>query len=445
MACQTDETHDARRGSWVPGASGHHVFPLQNLPFGVFSPPSGSPRGGVAIGDDILDLAKVLGFGLFSGMAAEAARAAAGPALNPLLALSKDHRVALRKQLFTLLAADGDRSRESEARISSALYRRQDCALHLPASVGNFTDFYAGIHHAHNGGVRNRRDPPLASNYKYVPVAYHGRASSIVASGHAVRRPRGQIRMPDADAPAFMPVQKLDFELELGIWIGPGNALGEPIPVAVASDHIAGLCMLNDWSARDIQAWESLPLGPFLSKNFATTVSPWIVTMEALAPYAIAQPPRPAGDPQPLAYLLDADNQSQGAFDITIEALISSERMRAQGLSPHPMTSSNLRHLYWTIAQLVTHHASGGCNLLPGDLLGSGTISAPDRSGWGSLAELTDDGRTALSLPTGETRGYLQDGDELILRATAAREGFATIGFGDCVGRVVQSGTTALN
>lgn len=439
MSHALDETHDIRAKSWVPGATAHDVFPLQNLPFGIFSPAGGNPRGGVAIGNDILDLGKALEARLFSGMAEKAARAAAGVTLNPVLKLDREYRAALRKQLFALLVEDTARGRQAEARIRETLHRADTCTLHLPANIGNYTDFYAGIHHARNGGMRNKRNPPLSPNYKYVPVAYHGRASSIVPSGHAVRRPNGQTKLPDAAAPDFGPAQKLDFELELGIWIGPGNPLGEPIPIAAAADHIAGLCMLNDWTARDIQAWESAPLGPFLAKNFTTTVSPWIVTMEALAPYRLPQAPRPADDPPPLEYLRDATDEAHGAFDIRIEALISTAKMRALNMPPHSLTTSNLRHLYWTIAQLVSHQTCGGCNLQPGDLLGSGTISAPDRAGWGSLAELSADGAEALTLPSGETRTYLQDGDDLILRASAKRDGFATIGFGDCAGRIMPA------
>lgn len=433
-----DETHDARRQSWVPGAAGHRVFPLQNLPFGIFSSAGDSPRGGVAIGDFVLDLGKILEAGLFSGVAETAARTATGDTLNSLLALQPAPRIALRKQLFALLAEDTARTREIEAKIHGALHKADECTLYLPAKIGDYTDFYAGIHHAYNGGVRQKRDPPLMPNYKYVPVAYHGRSSSIVVSGNPVWRPNGQRKLPDEPAPIFGPARKLDFELELGIWIGHGNPRGEPIPISTASEHIAGLCMLNDWSARDIQAWESAPLGPFLSKNFTSTISPWIVTTEALAPFRQAQLPRPADDPQPLDYLQDKDDQESGAFNITIEALISTEKMRIQGLPPHPLSSSNLHHLYWTLAQLVAHHTCGGCNLQPGDLLGSGTISAPVRTGWGSLAELSEDGKTPLHLPSGETRTYLQDGDDVILRAIAEREGYATIGFGDCVGRILS-------
>ena len=436
---QIDETHDAGRQSWVESARGHQVFPLQNLPLGMFSPPGGERRGGVAIGDQIVDLKAVATLGLFSGLAGQAALAASGATLNPLLALGKAPRAALRKALFALLAEGTPESVAGRRHAGALLHKAATCSLHVPASIGAYTDFYAGIHHAYNGGLRHKRPSPLLPNYKWVPVAYHSRASAVIVSGPDVRRPNGQRKLPDEDAPTFGPCRKLDFELELGIWIGPGNALGEPIPISQAQDHVVGLCMLNDWSARDIQTWETQPLGPFLAKNFSTTISPWIVTAEALIPFRIAQPPRPEGDPKPLPYLWSDADQAAGGFDIGIEALLCTPKMRELGLPAHPLTASNLHHLYWTIAQMVTHHTSGGCNLQPGDLFGSGTISAPDRSGFGSLAELSDDGKTELALPSGERRTFLQDGDELTLRAKAQRAGFATLGFGDCSGRVLPA------
>jgi fumarylacetoacetase len=432
MTTHLDDTHDHSRRSWVTSANGHAVFPLQNLPFGVFSPRGGAPRGGVAIGDHILDLAASLQAGLLSGDAEVAAVAASGATLNPLLALGRDARVALRAGVFALLAEGG----AAERAAATVLHSARECTVHLPAAIANYTDFYAGIHHAYNGGLRNKRPSPLLPNYKYVPVAYHGRASSVIPSGTPVHRPHGQRKLPEESAPTFGPCRKLDIELELGVWIGPGNRLGSPIPISQAGDHVAGLCMLNDWSARDIQSWEMAPLGPFLAKNFSSTVSPWIVTMEALAPFRQAQRPRAADDPKPLPYLWDEEDQASGAFDITLEVLVRTEAMRAKGAAPHRISSSNTNHLYWTLAQLVAHHTCGGCNLMPGDLFGSGTISASERSGWGSLAELSDDGKQPLQLPGGETRTFVQDGDEIILRARAERDGFAPIGFGDCTGIV---------
>jgi fumarylacetoacetase len=432
-----DETHDGARQSWVGSAKAHPVFPLQNLPFGVFSPPGEDPRGGVAIGEEIFDLKRALEAGLFSGTAEQAATAAAGRTLNPFMALGTAPRHELRKRLFALLAENTRESALAQKSAGKLLHQASRCTMHVPAAIGDYTDFFAGIHHAYNGGVRNKRNPPLLPNYKYVPVAYHSRASSIVASGTPVRRPDGQRKLPAEIAPTFGPSRKLDFELELGVWVGPGNALGEPIPISKAGEHIVGFCMLNDWSARDIQVWEMPPLGPFLSKSFSTTISPWVVTMEALAPFRQGQRARPDGDPNPLPYLWDEADQASGAFNIAIEALIRTEAMRARDMPAHRLSLSNVDHLYWTVAQMVTHHTCGGCNLRPGDLFGSGTISAPDRSGWGSYGELSDDGATPVALPSGEKRSFLEDGDELILRARAERPGFASIGFGECLGRIV--------
>jgi fumarylacetoacetase len=434
---QLDETHDPSRRSWVGSALDGSEFPIQNLPLGVFSPPGGAPRGGIAIGGEILDLKAALEAGLLSGDAERAAAAASGPTLNPLMALGRGPRVALRRRVSALLAQDGAERAKVEKLAAKLLHRAVECTLHLPAAVGAYTDFFAGIHHASNAGMRAGRQPPLMPNYKHVPVAYHSRASSVVASGTPLRRPNGQRVAPGEDTPAFGPSRRLDFELELGVWIGPGNTLGEPIPIGQAGEHVVGLCLLNDWSARDIQRWEMPPLGPFLAKNFGTTVSPWIVTVEALAPFRIPQPPRPQGDPRPLSYLWDEADQQDGAFDVGLEALIATEAMRARREPPHRLALSNVRHLYWTVAQMVAHHTCGGCNLQPGDLFGSGTISAPGRAGFGSFAELSDEGATPLALPSGETRAFLEDGDELILRAAARRGGFVSIGFGECRGRIV--------
>jgi fumarylacetoacetase len=432
-----DETHDARRESWVASARGHSEFPIQNLPLGIFSPPGEAPRGGVAIGDKIFDLRQALAAGLFSGDAATAADAAAGPVLNPLMGLGAGPRAALRKRLSALLAAGAREQAGIENSTAPLLYDAAACTLQLPAAIGNFTDFFAGIHHARNGGMRRDPNNPLNPNYKYVPVAYHSRASSVRPSGVAVRRPRGQRKAPDEAAPSFGASQKLDYELELAVWIGPGNAQGEPIPIARAGEHIFGLGLVNDWSARDVQGWESQPLGPFLGKNFGSTVSPWIVTSEALAPFRVAQPARPDGDPRPLPYLWDATDQAEGAYDIALEAFLSTEGLRAKGLPPHPMSASNTQDLYWTLAQLVTHHGCGGCNLMPGDLFGTGTISGPAIEGWGSLMELSADGTRRTTLASGETRTFLEDGDEAIFHAHCRRPGFVPIGFGECRARIV--------
>jgi fumarylacetoacetase len=432
-----DETHDLRRQSWVASANGHSEFPIQNLPFGVFSPPAGRPRGGIAIGDMIFDLAAALEAELFSGEAREAAEAAAGPALNPLMALGVLPRTALRKRISALLAADSAERSKSEGLARRILHRAEECTLHLPATIGEFTDFFAGIHHARNGGRRRDPNNPLNPNYKYVPVAYHSRASSVRPSNVPIRRPSGQRKAPDEAAPSYGPCQKLDYELELAVWIGPGNAQGEPIPIGRAAEHIFGLGLVNDWSARDVQGWESQPLGPFLGKNFGSTVSPWIVTSEALAPFRVAQPARPAGDPRPLPHLWDEADQREGAFDIALEAFISTEGLRAKGLPSHRMSASNTTDLYWTLAQLVTHHTSGGCNLRAGDLFGTGTISGPTREGYGSLMELSEDGARATTIESGETRTFLEDGDEVIFHAHCRKSGFASIGFGECRARIV--------
>jgi fumarylacetoacetase len=425
---QLDHTHDPRLESWVTSANGHPDFPIQNLPLGVFSSSGGSPRGGVAIGEQILDLRAALAAGLFTGKAAEAAEAASGPVLNPYLALGAGARRALRLRLSELLATNSP----EQGRAEPLLYAASECTLHLPTRIGDYTDFYVGIHHATNVGKQFRPDNPLLPNYKYVPIGYHGRASSIRPTGTPVRRPKGQVKPSEASEPSFGPSQRLDYELELGIWIGSGNALGDPIVVSEALEHVAGYCLLNDWSARDIQAWEYQPLGPFLSKNFGSTISAWIITPEALAPFRVAQPSRPGGDPAPLSYLLDESDQREGGLDLELEVLLLTPGLRDKGLPPHRLALSNAKHMYWTVAQMVTHHTCNGCNLQPGDLLGTGTISGPDPTSCGSILEATLGGKNQIVLASGEERRFLEDGDEVILRARGRREGFASIGFGEC-------------
>ena len=425
----TDATHDPALRSWVESANGHAEFPIQNLPLGIFIPPGGgAARAGVAIGDLVLDLAA-------APVAEDMREAAAGGTLNAIFALGAGPRRALRERLSLLLSEGGGQ----RAGVEPHLYSMAECTLHLPARIGDYTDFYVGIHHAVNVGRVFRPDNPLLPNYKHVPIGYHGRASSVRVSGTPVRRPKGQIKAPDAEAPRFAPCERLDYELEVGIWIGLGSALGDSIPVGEAEAHVAGYGLLNDWSARDIQAWEYQPLGPFLAKNFGSTVSPWVVTPEALEPFRIAQPPRPPGDPAPLPYLLDPQDQARGAFDIGLEVLILTARMREEGMAPHRVALSNTRHMYWTVAQMVAHHSSNGCDLNPGDLLGSGTISAPDAGGFGSLLEASRGGKEPVPLPSGEVRRFLEDGDEVILRAHASRAGFASIGFGDCRATVLPA------
>jgi fumarylacetoacetase len=440
MQATLDETHDPQRRSWVPEADGHDDFPIQNLPLGVFSPRGEDARGGVAIGNTILDLRGLGSAGLLTGDAARAAEAASRSTLNALLALGAGPRRALRMQLSRLLAIGSS----ARSKLEPLLHDTQQCDLHLPTSIGDYTDFYVGIHHATNIGKQFRPDNPLLPNYKHIPIGYHGRASSVRPSGSPVRRPNGQTRLPTSDSPVFGPCGRLDYELELGVWVGPGNSIGGPIPIASASSHIAGYCLLNDWSARDIQAWEYQPLGPFLSKNFATTISCWIVTPEALVPFRKPQLPRPDGDPAPLPYLLDITDQRTGAFDIELQVLVLSGQMRQRGMPPHRLAVSNAKHMYWTAAQMVAHHASGGCDLRPGDLLGTGTISGPDAGSFGSILETTVGGQKPVLLPSGEERKFLEDGDEVLLRAHAHREGFASIGFGECRGLITPAIPTDL-
>jgi fumarylacetoacetase len=306
--------------------------------------------------------------------------------------------------------------------------------------IGDYTDFYVGIHHATNVGRQFRPDNPLLPNYKYVPIGYHGRASSVRASGEPVIRPNGQRKAPDQAEPEYGPSRRLDYELELGMWIGRGNELGQPIPIGDAGEYIGGYCLLNDWSARDIQAWEYQPLGPFLAKNFLTSISPWVVSPQALAPFRKPLPQRPAGDPQPLAYLDDPADREAGGLAIQLEATLSTERMRAAGLAPHILSRGSAdAAMYWSAAQILAHHSSNGCNLQPGDLIGTGTLSTDSASGLGSLLEISQGGKQPLQLPTGETRNFLEDGDEITLRAWCEADDAMRIGFGECVGRIVPS------
>lgn len=423
-----DATHDPDLACWVASAAGHRDFPIQNLPLGIVTPPGGRPGVATAIGDEILYLAGI------------ADRLPVDPALldartlNALFALPPADRRALRARLSLLLSDEASR-----AAVEPHLHRAADCRLHLPAAIGDYTDFYVGIHHANNIGRQFRPENPLLPNYKWVPIGYHGRASSVRPSGEGVVRPKGQRKPPEADRPDRGPTRRLDFELELGVWIGRGNALGEAIAIDEAPEHIAGLCLLNDWSARDFQAWEYQPLGPFLSKNFHSTISPWVVTAEALAPFRIAQPPRADVDPQPLAYLSSPADRDGGALAIDLEVTLSTEAMRAAGHAPVTISRGPASNMYWTIAQMVTHHATNGCNLRAGDLLGTGTISTPVPGGYGSLMEITEGGKRPLDLPGGETRTFLEDGDELTLRAHATVAGRVAIGFGECTAAVLPA------
>jgi len=407
--------------SWVESANDPASdFPIQNLPFGVFrrKGTKEAPRGGVAIGDQILDLA-VLGL-------------KTGPNLNGIAAAGRPAWRRLRRSLSALLSRP-----ENENKTKKFLVPQSKAELFLPVTIGDYSDFYAGIHHAVTVGKIFRPDNPLLPNYHWVPIGYHGRASSIVASGTPVVRPTGQTKAPDAPVPSFGPSKRLDFELELGFVIGPGNALGKPVPVSKALDHVFGVVLLNDWSARDIQAWEYQPLGPFLAKSFATTISPWIVTMEALAPFRCAAFDRKAGgQPAPLPYLHNEADQRMGGYDIGMEMHLRSALMRAQKMPAARLTRSNFRHAFWTAAQMVTHQTSNGCNLQPGDLLGSGTISGPTPDALGSMLELTQGGKVPVTLPTGEKRMFLEDGDEVVLRGRCEKEGCVPIGFDEAAGMV---------
>ena len=434
-----NQTHDPALTTWVDSARGHPDFPIQNLPFGVFRPRDDEDepaRVGMAIGDQILDLAACHDEGWFTGVAERAGEACAAATLNPLLALGRESWAALRQQASALLASDSPAHRANRRLGDRVLVPMRAAELLLPAAIGDYTDFYASVHHATNVGAMFRPDNPLLPNYKWVPIGYHGRASSVVVSGTPVRRPKGQLKDAKADAPAYAPTRALDYEMEVGFLVGTGNAPGEPVPVDQAEAHLFGLALVNDWSARDVQSWEYQPLGPFLAKSFMTTMSPWLVTLEALEPFRVPAAPRPEGDPAPLPYLASPANQSHGGFDIVVEVYLTSARMRLEGLQPARLSRGRAADLYWTAAQMLAHHTSNGCNLRPGDLLASGTISGPAMDSYGSLLELTRRGAEPLTLPTGETRGFLADGDEVIMRGYAERPGAVRIGFGECRGVV---------
>jgi fumarylacetoacetase len=442
-----DETHYSKVQSWVESANiAGSDFPIQNLPFGVFRRRDAvaHARVGVAIGDRILDLNGMQREGLLAEKSVRlAANACASDALNPLMAVGTGPRRALRQRLHAILRQDAAASDRQAA--ACHLVAQADVEMLLPASVGDYTDFYASIFHATNVGKLFRPDNPLLPNYKYIPIGYHGRASSLVATGTAILRPCGQTRDGDAepsDAPKFGPTLALDYELEVGFFVSAGNRLGETIPIGEAEEHIFGICLVNDWSARDIQAWEYQPLGPFLGKSFATSLSPWVVTMEALAPFRAAAFARAEGDTAPLPYLFGESDQEQGGLDLWLEVSLLSVRMRESGIAPLALGRSNYRDMYWTMAQMLTHHASNGCNLRSGDLLASGTVSGADKSARGCLLELTSRGKDPVVLPTGEQRKFLEDGDEIILRGFCERDGFRRIGLGSCRGTILPASAT---
>jgi fumarylacetoacetase len=430
-----DSSAEWKRSSWVESANDPDCgFPLQSLPYCIFTGDDTQPRPGVGIGAFVLDLQKCSKAGLLQRLPGEIQAACAAQTLNPLMACG---HAALRSRLMDLLDSTADRS--TRTAIRTALTPIEAATLLKPVKPANYTDFYASIHHATRVGKLFRPDQPLLPNYKFVPIGYHGRASSLVVSGTLVRRPSGQTKPVDGDVPAFGPTRFLDYEVEVGMYIAAGNALDEPVPIDRAGEHIFGVSLLNDWSARDIQSWEYQPLGPFLAKSFATSVSPWVVPMAALAPFRVPALLRPSDDPEPLKYLWNATDEYTGAINLTLEAFLLTSAMRAAGSAPHRLSQANLRDLYWTPAQLVAHHTSNGCNLLPGDLLATGTVSGKEDSAAGCLLELTAGGARPITLPNGEIRTALEDGDEVILRGFCRREGFPLISLGECRGVVLPA------
>jgi fumarylacetoacetase len=439
MTRPLDETHDASRRSFVESAGAPDTdFPIQNLPLGVFSTKADpSPRIGMAIGDHVFDLKKASRAD--EGLTRPIVEALQDSSLNRLFSLGQTALRDLRRKAADRLDR-GSSGNQVRRHASELLPSMGECTFHLPTKVANYTDFYAGIYHARAAGALLTPENPLPQNYKWVPIAYHGRASSVQIGRDEVRRPLGQ--RPPATAggdPSFGPCERLDFELEMGFYLGSGNRQGKPIPIMQASEEIVGFSLLNDWSARDIQRWEMFPLGPFLSKSFATSVSPWVVTADALAPFRCQVLERPAGDPKPLTYLLDAADQTEGGLDVHLQVYLSTAGMRDTREPAVEIITSNSKYLYWTPAQMVAHHTINGCNLQPGDLIGTGTISGPTRAELSSMLELTTAGTQPVSLPNGEQRGFLLDGDEVTFRGTCSRSGFVSIGFGSCVGRITAA------
>jgi fumarylacetoacetase len=432
-----DATNDPKTRSWLASANvSGCAFPIQNLPFGVFCRTNRAPayRGGVAVGDQIIDLKALAESRLFSGDAQQGVLAASQSSLNALMQLGPKIWRALRRALFDALT-DGS---ALEARLRDCLVPQSEASYGLPASIGDYTDFYISIHHATAIGRLFRPDNPLLPNYKWIPIGYHGRSSSIGVSGQSLPRPRGQRPPAGESAPMVGLSARLDYELEMGIFIGGGNDPGVPISIREAEDHIFGLCLLNDWSARDLQAWEYQPLGPFLAKNFATTISPWVVTLQALAPFRVPFT-RPAADPQPLPYLDSEQNRAAGAIDVRLEALLQTAKMQARGQPPQRLSTTSFRHAYWTIAQLIAHHTVNGCNLRAGDLFGSGTQSGPAPEEAGSLVELSEGGKRPLNIGSDERRTFLEDGDTVIFRGWCERPGAVSIGFGEVRGQVLPA------
>lgn len=433
-----NETHDPALQSWVTSANiEDNGFPIQNLPFATYrrGGTEDAFRPGVAIGNQILDLAALAKQSPWTGPAGRALSACQATSLNALMALDPEHWSALRLELSRALRAGST----LQSMLEPLLTAQADAEFDIPAQIGDYTDFYISMHHATAVGKQFRPDNPLLPNYKWIPIGYHGRASSIGVSGQTFPRPQGQKRpAQEGGTPGFGPCERLDYELELGVLIGQGNAQGEPVGIDDAESHVFGLCILNDWSARDLQAWEYQPLGPFLAKNFASTISPWVVTLEALAPFRIPFQ-RDASDPQPLPYLSSQKNRDTGALDVQLDVLLTTAKSRAENKKPAHLSSSNFKDAYWNIAQLVTHHTANGCNLKPGDLLGTGTLSGPDQGQEGSMLELSAGGKSPITLPTGEQRGFLEDHDEVILRARCSKPGYPTISLGECAGTVLPA------
>ncbi|MDQ8145888.1 MAG: fumarylacetoacetase [Gemmatimonadota bacterium] len=431
-----DATHDPALRSWVASAHAPDTdFPIQNLPLGVARWPDGHVALVVAIGDQVLDLARARTAGVLEALEPAIADALPAPTLNPLIALGRPALTALRAAVSRLLRAETPEGARAQG-VTGCLVAASEVTLQRPVAIGDYTDFYASIDHATNVGSMFRPDQPLLPNYRHVPIGYHGRASSIVASGTAIRRPQGQVAANPAGPPTFAPTARLDYELEVGAVIGRGNPLGATIPLSEAEQHLAGLVLVNDWSARDVQAWEYQPLGPFLAKNFATTISPWLVTLDALEPYRTAARGRTSEEPAPLPYLTDAGDAARGAFAITLEVWLRSAAMRATGMPAVRVSRGDFSRMYWTLAQMLTHHASNGCNLQPGDLLASGTVSGPTKESRGCLLELTWRGAEPITLPSGETRAFLADGDEVTLRGICEAPERPRLGFGACTGIV---------
>jgi len=442
MTYEINETHNPDLKSWIESANDPNTdFPIQNLPFITYWSKDDDELGGigVVIGDQVFDLGMSSSMGFFDNLLSEDSEEALydGISLNDLDVWSTEERSAVRLQLSRIFRSDANSY--TRARLSECLTPLSGVNIDFPFETRDYTDFYCSIFHATNVGSMFRPDNPLLPNYKYLPIGYHGRASSIVISGTDVKRPKGQNRSDADNPPVYIPCRNLDYEMEVGFFVGNGNELGQTIPIENAEEHIFGLCLVNDWSARDIQAWEYQPLGPFLAKNFATTISPFVVTMEALAPFRAVAFARPEGDPAPLDYLAYEENEKQGGIDINLEVYIASQKMRDENVAPMLVSRSNMKDLYWTIGQMLAHHASNGCNTQAGDLIATGTVSGREKSERGCLLEMTWRGTEPIELPTGEQRRFLEDGDEVIMKGYCEREGFRRIGFGECRGIITPA------